>query len=114
MQPLSKQTRKLLQEAAAEAYRRELDRALEPLHAGFEQWRRGELSGLELSDRIHQFHQGPNRELYVRYYGGDDDSRFAVAGSIGAGIMRLDEIHPDLLPTMRPLIETIDSYRSGK
>lgn len=111
MEPLSKQLRKLLREAAAEAYRRELDLALEPLHAAFEQWRRGEISGLELSDRIHRFHQGPNRELYLRY--GDSEPRFAVAGAIRSGVMRLEELDSRLLPAMAPLVETIRSIASG-
>jgi hypothetical protein len=112
MQPLSKHLRKLARQAADEAYRRELDRELEPLHAAFEQWRRGELSGFELSDRIHQFHHGPNRELYVRHVAGDP--LFAVAGAIHSGVMRLDELHPDLLPTIGPLVETIKSFARGE
>ncbi len=112
MRPLSDSIRKRLRAAAAEAYRRELDRALEPLHAAFEQWRRGELSGFDLSDTIHRFHQGANRELYLRYT--DGDSLFAVAGAIHARIMRLDELHPDLLPVMEPVLETIKLLGSGE
>lgn len=112
MQPLSKEARKLLREAAAEAYRRELDRALEPLHAAFAQWRRGALSCFDLSDTIHRFHQGANRELYLRY--ADGDPLFAVAGAVHAGIMRLDELDPHLLPVMEPLLATIKSLGFGE
>lgn len=112
MQPLSKHLRKLVRQAADEAYRRELDRELESLHTAFEQWRRGELSGFDLSERIHQFHQGPNRELYLRYVEGDP--QLALAGAIHSGVMRLDELHPDLIPTMGSLVETIRSLAAGE
>ena len=111
MQPLSKHLRKLVRQAADEAYRRELDRELEFLHAAFEQWRRGELPGFDLADRIHRFHEGPNRQLYLGYTG--SDPQFAVAGAIHSGVMRIEELHPDLLPTMGPLVETIRSFARG-
>ncbi len=98
METLSKHLRKLLRQAAAEAHRRALDRELQLLHAAFEQWRRGALSGFELSDRIHQFHQGPNRELFLRYANGDPE--FAVAGAVQDGILQLEELHPDLRPVI--------------
>ncbi len=112
MTPLSKHVRKLLREAASEAYRRELDLELKLLHAVFEQWRRGEVSAFDVSDHVHRFHQGPNRELYLRYTG--SDPLFPVAGAINTGIIRLDELHPDLLPTVEPLVKQIRSFSAGK
>lgn len=112
MRPLSKHLRKLVRQAADEAYRRELDRELASLHAAFEQWRRGGMSGFDLSDRIHQFHQGPNRELYLRYV--NETPEFAVAGAIHSGVMRLDELHPDLLPTMGSFTEPGESAARGE
>jgi hypothetical protein len=96
MQQLSKHVRKLLREAAGSAYQKELSAELEKLHGSFERWRRGELSPFDLSDEIHRFHQGPNRQLFVRYT--DNDPLLAVAGAVSAGILRLDELDPELHP----------------
>ena len=41
----------------------ELKRALEEVHADFQNWKAGGIDSFELSDRIHKFHDGPNREI---------------------------------------------------
>jgi len=94
MEQLNKHIRKLLREAMGKAYERELTSELEKLNASFERWGRGELSPFELTEEIHRFHQGPNRELFSRYQNGD--SLLAVAAAVSAGFIRLDELHPDL------------------
>ena len=111
MKPASKHVRKLLRQAADEAYRRELDRELQALQAAFERWQRRDVTAFDLADRIHQFHQGPSRELYVRY--SDTDPHFAVAGAVDRGILQQDELHPDLLPLIAPSLETIRLLGSG-
>ena len=63
----SKRIKRLLREYAAAAHEEELRRALLPVSEGFKRWERGELGSGELSEIIHQFHQGPARELWVRY-----------------------------------------------
>jgi hypothetical protein len=63
----TKATKRKLRQLAGEAYRRELGAELSKLEAEFARWRRGEIDPFELSDRIHRFHDGASRELYVLY-----------------------------------------------
>jgi hypothetical protein len=94
MEQLSEHIRKLLREAMDKAYEKELSSELEKVQASFNRWRGGEISVFELSDEIHRFHQGPNRKLYVQYT--EANPLLAVAAAVSAGILQLDELHPDL------------------
>ena len=49
------------------AHEIELRRALEKLYGNFEEWKSGGIDSFELSDQIHKFHDGPNRDIYLRY-----------------------------------------------
>jgi hypothetical protein len=64
---MPKRVKRLLREYAAVAHEEELRRALLPLAEAFKRWERGDLGSGELSGLIHRFHQGPARELFVRY-----------------------------------------------
>ena len=67
MADTSKRIKRLLREYAASAHEEELRRALFPVAEAFKRWERRELGSEELSETIHSFHQGPARDLYVRY-----------------------------------------------
>jgi hypothetical protein len=105
MRRFSKRQRKLLGEAMDEAYRRELERELKLLDAGFERWRRGKCSAFDLSDQIHQFHHGPNRKLFGRY--ADGDPLLTVAGAVHAGVLRLQDVHPDVREPVNEVVTAI-------
>jgi hypothetical protein len=62
MRDIPKQIKRLLREQAMLAHEEELRRALLPIAAAFEEWKKGEISSGELSIRIHEFHQGPSRK----------------------------------------------------
>src|SRR3989440_12676755 len=62
-----KRIKRLLREYAAAAHEEELRRALLPVAEAFKRWEREELDNGELSEIIHKFHQGPARDLWVRY-----------------------------------------------
>lgn len=63
----SKVIRRKLREFAGLAHEAELRQELGHLAAQFDEWRAGCLDSFELSDRIHEFHNGPSREIYNRY-----------------------------------------------
>ena len=67
MQDFSRSIRKRLRELADLAYQRELDAVLRELDSSFADWRRGDIDGFQLSDLIHEFHQGPSRQLFGLY-----------------------------------------------
>ena len=85
MNDYPKRIKRLLREFAAEAYEKELSRALARLDKSFAEWRDGKISGGELSDRIHQYETGASRELFNKYNEGEND--FNVAYAIVTGIL---------------------------
>lgn len=51
------------------AYERNLNAELTKLYEDFGHWQAKSISGFELREKIHVFHQGPARELYTHYQG---------------------------------------------
>ena len=97
---LTKSQRRRFAQLAGLAYQRDLDAELAKLEAEFQKWRAGELSGHDLSDLIHAFHQGPSRELFKAY-----DQRFrefAVLNAIRRGVLTETEVGPEILALLAP------------
>ena len=67
MHTYSKKIKKELSKLGGILHERELNIYLSNLSLHFEEWRKGNLSPFELSEKIHQYHQNPARELYIRY-----------------------------------------------
>lgn len=97
--------RRQLRELAGKAYEIELAGELENLETEFFRWRRGEIDVHELSDRIHQFHEGPARNLFLAYT--DTAHEIAVGSAIGRGILSEKDAPPDLLAALKGFIELI-------
>jgi len=64
---LPKAIKRAMRSLVGIAHETELKRALEELFGSFQEWKSGEIDSIELSDRIHNFHNGPNRDIYLRY-----------------------------------------------
>jgi hypothetical protein len=90
-----KRIKRLLREYAEAAHEEELRRALLPVSEGFKRWERGKLGSGELSEIIHQFHQGPARELWVRY--NTPYLEMVVAFAITTGVLGRNTIPGELL-----------------
>jgi len=90
-----KRIKRLLREYAAAAHEEELRRALLPMSEAFGGWERSELGSGELSEIIHRFHQGPARELWVRY--NTPHLEMVVAFAITRGVLGRDTIPTELL-----------------
>lgn len=69
MTDLTKKIKKELNYLDGLAYERNLDLELAKLQAQFLQWQEKQISGFELTELIHKFHQGPARDLYLTYQG---------------------------------------------
>ena len=94
---------RLLRELAKTAYDEELRRALLPLAAAFDAWRTGTMVATDLKEQIHAFHDGPARELFLKY---DRRSvRLAVAHAIVSGIIDRACVPPELLEHLQGAIE---------
>ncbi len=103
--------RRKLRELAGMAYERELSRELEKLGTDFDAWKEGKVNAFELSERIHRFHQGPARDLYVSARGIKPD--VSVARAVAAGILTRDEVPDEVLAAVERLIDFFAEQKSG-
>ena len=109
MAEISKRLKRLLREYGGKAHEAELREALAPLAEAFKRWERGEIDSFELKDMIHRFHQGPAREIWLRY-----DSRLLepqLAHAIASGLIDRTTIPAELL---NYLAKDIDFYEDQR
>jgi hypothetical protein len=92
---LGKAERGHLRELATAAYERELSRELGELESAFRRWRGGEINAFDLSQAIHDFHQGASRDLFSKY--APANLEIVVAQAIHDGILSKDEAGSALL-----------------
>lgn len=103
---LTKSQRRRFAELAALAHQRDLDVELAKLEVEFQRWRAGELSGHDLSDLLHAFHQGPSRKLFNAY-----DPRFreiAVLDAVRRGVLTETEVGPEIMAILAPKMAIFD------
>ena len=103
MEQPTKAVKRSLWQLAAFAHEEELRRALLPLAAVFDQWRAGQLGSGELTEIIHEFHDGPARELWKKYNSGPLE--FAVAHAIVSGVIEKEAVPADVIEHCRGAIE---------
>jgi len=96
----SRQGRKELRRLASLAHDRDLTRALEALDAAFAEWREGKLEAYELNERIHDYHQGVQREIWTLYKRGNEG--LAVARALALGLLEPAEVAPELAAALEP------------
>jgi len=101
----------ILRQLASEAWESELTGELEQLFESFCSWADKGISAFDLSDQIHEFHNGVSRELYKRYTALPPE--IAVARAVVLGIFSEASIDPSLLEKLRPLIEAHRSWEKG-
>lgn len=111
MEHTPKHVKRALRELAATAHEEELRRALVPLQAAFDRWARGELSSGELTDNIHQFHQGPAQELSARYNSSMLDA--AIAYAIVAGFVERSGVPATVLSHLARALAFYESQREA-
>jgi len=95
----AKANRRKLRELAGVAYTRELSAELAKLDRDFGQWRSGEIDPFELTDRIHRFHDGISRDLYVLYR--DLPSGHSVARAVVLQLLQESEVPSEILSAVR-------------
>ncbi len=100
--------RKALRELSGTAHERELTKALLGLEEKFQKWRSGSISSFQLTDIIHEFHNGTNRDIWKRY--SYQKPNMSVPAAIASGILKEEEVPPQILEEMK---ESIRFFRGG-
>ena len=93
------------------AYERELAKELTNLHSRFTAWQHGEIDPFQLSDAVHEFHQGPSHDLY-KYYT-IVDPHMAVARAVVDELLKESEIPGGIQQKLAPAIDFYRSEREG-
>jgi hypothetical protein len=108
----TKANRRKLRELAGVAYSRELATELSKVERDVARWRSGEIDPFELSDRIHRFHNGISRDLYVAYR--DLSPHLSVARAVAYGILEPTEIPPEILAALGSDIDFFEEQRDER
>ena len=95
MADITKRQRKVLRQLARVAWTREQASHLGELAAKFDQWRDGSITGDDLDTAIHEYHQGPARDLYLRYEA-SKGPEVVVGLAVAQGVLSKDDIPDDL------------------
>jgi hypothetical protein len=103
VQRFTKRERAQLRELAGAAWEAELEAELEKLFEAFLKWADNWMGAFDLSDRIHEFHNGISRELYGRYTGLDPE--ITVPRAVALGILGEGELDEALLGKLSAQIE---------
>ncbi len=82
-----------------------------PEFAQFERWRSGEISPAELNDLIHQFHDGPSRDVWRKY--ATNRLEPALGFAVATGILRKEELPAELLQHLAGLIDFYEAEQSA-
>lgn len=106
---IPKSIKKTMRSLVGLAHEAELGKALEDLFGDFQAWKSGAIDSFELSDRIHKFHDGPNREIYLRY-ASRFDLRFLVHYALKEGLLQKAAVPNELRPYLEAYFTAIDSF----
>lgn len=90
----SKKLRRELRDLQGIAWERELAIAIRAVQGDFDAWEQGVISVFDLSDRIHEFHNGKSRELFNFYSGSLND--VTILRAIVSGVIAESELSEEL------------------
>jgi hypothetical protein len=96
-QELPKPIKRSLRDLADRAHETALRTALQELSQDFDAWKSGDINSFELAHRIHQFHQGPDRQIHLRYTR-SVDLPYLVVQSVREGLIDKADIPEDAMP----------------
>lgn len=86
-----------------------MHRELVKLAESMAEWQRGDISGGEMSHRIHEWETGPSRALFKQYNHGPKD--MSVAYAIVVGILDEKEVPRELLEAISGAVEFFRSLQ---
>jgi len=92
-----------LGELANQAHENELGRELEKLAQHFDEWRAGKIDAASLTELIHQYHNGPARQLWKKYNSGFVE--MLVAQAVMSGMLQREQVTGETWPYVKEAIE---------
>ena len=98
----SKKQKRILRELAVECHEWHLRTFLENLYEDFQKWGGYSIGALELTERIHKFHDGPARDLYKIYVLAPPE--LAICFAINNSVISFDAIDPEISEEIRALL----------
>lgn len=105
---LSKEVKRTLRELCSQAYEAEMRQSLQDLSREFDRWKGGEIDSFELSNLIHEYHQGPNRKLYSQYQG-NALIELNVASAIHRGLISCEGLDQEVLEVLERQLVFLES-----
>lgn len=100
-----------LNELRGKAWEAELGEALLPIADLFDAWRRGEASASDLSDAIHQFHDGDSREIWKKYQW--RETEMLLAAALEDGYLRREQMPDAVYAHLLPHVERLRASRAA-
>lgn len=88
---LPKSVKRILKDLAVQAHKNALTSALEELARDVDLFRKSEIDCFELAHRVHQFHEGPDRQIHLRYTR-SLDLPYLIVQSVREGLIAREEI----------------------
>ena len=101
--PLTREQKRQARDLAGAAWEAELSQALDELNVLFADWRKGRIDVFQLSAAIHEFHDGPSRELLKRYRGLPPED--LAARAIAQDLIRPGDVPAELRTALAARIE---------
>jgi len=94
---LPKALKREIRELAGVVHERLLAVELRKLDAEFARWRAGEIDAFELSALIHKFHEGPPRELWLRFNTNHVRTlSWHISEALADGTLRAEEVSAEV------------------
>ena len=104
MERYPRRIKRQLRELAQQAHENELERELGKLGQHFDEWREGKMSASEPTELVHQYHNGPARELWKKY-NRNPLTELLVASAIARGILQKEDVSEEVWPYIKETIE---------
>ena len=111
MEPNSKRLKSEMIRLTKVAYERELSSALQNLVRKFEEWKIGDINGIQLNETIHRYHQDTAKELWSKYIPNSFYDLLVVQALV-AGVLKSDDLGPELHEFLQPKIKFFKSGHS--
>ena len=105
----TKKVRAQLRQLVELIYQRHLQEALLQLDQHFIDWKAGKIDAFTLEHKIHQFHQGPSRELYKHFATSPKNLHdIQVAHALIDGVLKKTDVPQEV---MEVIAEKVDWLR---